>query len=216
MKEEAIAAAKAAKDGGTPDVDALESAWIAVVESMESRRAFDVAYLAGIQAVHDSAPIAVIPIERAAFVKAKTTVTLVDGVLSDVRIERPSSFGAAITSPIDAARKVVSVITDVVQIKHNSEVAAEAADKKEAEEAAAAKESKTRERNARTKQYLAARNLVEQKKAAYAVEDWTKREPERIAAAGAIVQAMLDANEKAQLAGQPVPYSDADMYPFLK
>jgi hypothetical protein len=65
----------------------------------------------------NGAPILSLPIHRAAFVKNITNVTFDRGILTEVRIEKPSELLAFFEIPLAVAKAIASVPAELLQLK---------------------------------------------------------------------------------------------------
>ncbi|WP_372394758.1 hypothetical protein ABMY26_01775 [Azospirillum sp. HJ39] len=62
-------------------------------------------------------PIVAVPLSRAAFVKKISKVTFVDGTPSEISVTKPSEALEVISLPITIAKGIISILTEVFQLK---------------------------------------------------------------------------------------------------
>lgn len=67
----------------------------------------------------NGAPILSLDVTRAAFVTKKTKLTFADGVLTGVDLEKPSEILAGLEIPIHLIKTIVSLPSDIIQLKIN-------------------------------------------------------------------------------------------------
>ena len=168
----------------------------------------------GLTNLPDYAPVLVVPINRAMFVKTKQSVTFTNGTLANIDINRPSPIAAIATFPADVAEKIVELPAQLIQLRISNIQPAEtlAAKKVEAEKAAqqAIDESvkqKTGYMNAYLDAFVSALEAKDKWQQAIGTN---QEQPLKLAAA----KAMNSANAAAQLAGVAVPFNPGDFPRF--
>ena len=70
-----------------------------------------------ILAIPNASPVFSIPIDRAAFVAASTSVTFQNGFLTSLDYNKPSQIEGFVSIPLDLSKMVVSLPTNLVQMK---------------------------------------------------------------------------------------------------
>ncbi|MHB9072578.1 MAG: hypothetical protein ACYC6G_03555 [Desulfobaccales bacterium] len=67
----------------------------------------------------NEAPIMAIDLTRGAFIKKAMTLNFKNGILTQITVDKPSEVSAALDIPLDIAKAIVSLPTELIQFKMN-------------------------------------------------------------------------------------------------
>ena len=160
----------------------------------------------GLTNLPDYAPVTVVPVDRAMFVKTKHKVTFTNGTLANVDINRPSPIAAIATFPAEVAEALVNLPAQLVQVRISNIKSAEdlAAKKTEGEKAAQKTENENVvQRAADMNTYIDAKAIAD-----VALRQWqdARGTPDENKLAADAAKAMNTANSRAQIVGKPAPF----------